>query len=424
MNSPRSASSGEASSSRADRYDPESWGLTTQVATQVVARGGDDRSDAKASADPTIGKPVGGDTWELFVSCLPADAMEQQFDLRSPYFIALHELGGSGGGQLLTAIAKRLNVPIKRLVIRRQSFGTELATLSFFDLRATNGQTVRVYGTDAQSDEVTRNQLRRVLMARSRMCVVLTPSMTQAEWASGLTALAQTLQEQRARTRSLVFVPQADSTVLAALIAGFSRRVVVPVATAPASARAVEAWPFLVASWNKLHASTSPDTPLSLQWLLDSAWPDESPATPPTSASAVAQADAPQLRDDQLLHLHAYANGVAACKGVEACCIFNVLTLQMQARAGRSAVAADVMMRQGRVLVATMQASSVALGLGKVIREGVIKLAEHFVVLRLIRGAPNMLLMVITQYDSDADLAALKAEISQQDRFFKAAIAR
>ncbi|HET8871694.1 MAG TPA: hypothetical protein VFM48_14700 [Aquabacterium sp.] len=421
MNAFRSASTGDSGPSRADRYEPESWVSSTQVATQFTPRGRDSLSDAKTPADPTIGKAVGGNTWELFVSCLPADALEQQFDLRSPYFIALHDLQGQGARRLLMDIAGRLKAPIKRLLIRRQGFGTELATLYFFDLQASNGQPVRVYCTDAKSDDVTRNQLRKVLIARSRMCVVAAPAMGQADLDSAMISLAQTLQQGRARSGALVFVPLADSTVLAASIAGFSRRVVVPVSMAPASEKAVEAWPFLVASWNKLHASTSPETPLNLQWLLDAAWPDD--AAPPADRSPAQEEPSP-LRLDQLLHLNSYANGVASCKGVEACCIFNVLTLQMQARAGRSAVATDVMMRQGRVLVATMQASSVALGLGKVIREGVIKLAEHFVVLRLIRGAPNMLLMVITQYDSDADLAALKAEISQQDRFFKAAIGR
>jgi len=73
------------------------------------------------------------------------------------------------------------------------------------------------------------------------------------------------------------------------------------------------------------------------------------------------------------------------------------------------------------MLIATMQASSQVLGLGKVVKEGVIALDSHQILLRLVPGAPNMVLLVLLQLGSDAELSLFKAEVNRLQAGFKAA---
>lgn len=395
------------------------WGSATQVATQLLDSGQVGGADARKPNDPTIGKPVGSNTWELFVSCQPADALGQQFDLRSPYFIVLHDMDGHLSRKFLMEVAHRLHAPVQKLVIRRQGYGNELATMYFFDLKASNGEVVRVYSADSKADDEIGARLRRVLITRSRMCVVTLGTHDIHDTDVGLAELLQTLRDRQARTSSLVFVPVAESPTLTTAATAFTRQVIVPVYTAPLSRRPLDALPFLVTTWNKLHAGPRPETPKEQLWLLNPEWAQGLAQAPVSKQSA-----SPVLREDQLIHLGAYAKGVGGCPGVQACCIFNVQTLVLQARAGSQEPSADVLVKQGRAIIASMQASSIALGLGQVVREGVVKLADHALLLRLIRGAPNMLLMTVLHYQMEADLIAVKNEIARQDRFFWAALGR
>lgn len=395
------------------------WGNVTQVATQLLDPGHEGGADTRRPNDPTIGKPVGSNTWELFVSCQPADALGQQFDLRSPYFIVLHDMDGHLSRKFLMEVAHRLHSPVQKLVIRRQGYGNELATMYFFDLKASNGEVVRVYSADSKAEDEISAQLRKVLITRSRMCVVTVGTHDPHDTDVGLSDLLQTLRTPHARTSSLVFVPVDESPSLTPAVTAFSRQVVVPTYTAPLSRRPLDALPFLVTTWNKLHAGLRPDTPKGQLWLLNPEW-EQGVA----QAAATKPSTSPVLREDQLVHLNAYAKGVGGCPGVQTCCIFNVQTMALQARAGSPDPRADVLVKQGRAIIASMQASSMALGLGQVVREGVIKLAEHALLLRLIRGAPNMLLMTVLHYKMEADLIAVKNEIGRQDRFFWAALGR
>ena len=54
--------------------------------------------------------------------------------------MVLHDLHGGAGRRMLMDLAARLRVPVQRLVIRRQGFGTELACLYFIEMRASNGR--------------------------------------------------------------------------------------------------------------------------------------------------------------------------------------------------------------------------------------------------------------------------------------------
>ena len=73
------------------RAPEEDWEVTRQTgaATQLM-RDKDDYLDESAR---DIGRKVGPDQYELFVSCDPAEAMQQQIEHLHPEFIAIHDIG-------------------------------------------------------------------------------------------------------------------------------------------------------------------------------------------------------------------------------------------------------------------------------------------------------------------------------------------
>ena len=132
---------------------PEPWQATraqTSIATQIA---GDENDYLAATSDAgNIGRQVGGDQHELFVSCDPAEAMQQQFDHLRPEFIALHDIGTTSSRKLLAGVAAASQRTLQKLVIRRQGYGTPLATLEFVDLPAGDGRSLRLYTTEADAD--------------------------------------------------------------------------------------------------------------------------------------------------------------------------------------------------------------------------------------------------------------------------------
>ena len=54
-----------------------------------------------------IGRQVGANERELFVSCAPPEALQQQFDHVNPEYIAVHDIGTTSSRRLLTGIAVR-----------------------------------------------------------------------------------------------------------------------------------------------------------------------------------------------------------------------------------------------------------------------------------------------------------------------------
>lgn len=404
-------------SERADRYEPESWGIAPDRPTAPSGPRSDKLASQLLQADAIIGRDAGHNTWELLVSCLPADALTQQFELRSPFFMVLHDLHGGAGRRMLMDLAARLRVPVQRLVIRRQGFGTELACLYFIEMRASNGQVVRLYGSEAKADDVTRTQLKRVLLERCRLGILIAPVLSQAEQDSALTALAQTLYEGHTRARRLVVLPLVDAAPLAAGLAGFSRRVVVPVSIAPAHMRPLENWPFVVACWNQLHALT--EKPLQQQWLLEAEWPEEPALASPSQPGDLHTLAG--LSESQLNTLGHYARDMSMLKGVESVAIFNVASMQMAARAGCMSPDDESLMKQARALVASLQALGGTMQTGKALYECAVRYAQHHVWLRPVRGVANMLMMVVVNGDSPTDPAALKAEADRLDRQLAAA---
>jgi len=404
---------------RADRYDPESWGAVSTPSSVSASRPSQPRSSASlpvhglSQLDVRIGRDVGGNTAELLVSCLPADALLQQFEIKSPYFMVLHDLAGSTSRQFLMDLAAKLRLAVQRLVIKKQGFGTELATLYFVDVPASNGQKVRVYGADAKADDITRQHIKRVLLERCRMCVAFAPDMSQAEQESTLISLAQSLRDGQARPARLVFVPLVSSPVLAAGLSGFTRRVLMPVSVAPVQAQTVDNWFFTVAAWNQVHAVQH--KPLQEQWLLDAQWPhigsELASGAQPDVASLAMGAATPATAPT----LSILAQTLASHMGVERVLAFDVVKLTMLAKAGVSGADDDTVMKFVRGWLAHLQAFGAAVGAGKSVQECVVNFQKHQVWMRPLKAHPQVMLVTVLSSANPAVLSWLKSECDQQE---------
>ena len=87
-----------------DASPSDGWEATraqTALATQLQK----DEKDDLEGEQPDIGKPVGRNARELFVSCDPAQAIRQQFEHLRPEFISVHDIGTQSSRKLLASIA-------------------------------------------------------------------------------------------------------------------------------------------------------------------------------------------------------------------------------------------------------------------------------------------------------------------------------
>ena len=157
---------------RSANESPDAWASTraqTALATQLL----EDEGDYLATDKEEVGRQIGGNERELFVSCAPAEALQQQFEHLQPNFIAVHDVATSSSRKLLTGIAAASGRAVQKLVIRRQGYGTALATLEFVELPTADNQLLRLYTTEADADTASRHAIARTLLAYSRLGVVM-----------------------------------------------------------------------------------------------------------------------------------------------------------------------------------------------------------------------------------------------------------
>jgi hypothetical protein len=128
------------------REPPDGWQATrghTALATQVLK----DEDDYLAPERHDVGRQTALNERELFVSCDPALAMQQQFEHLRPDYIAVHDIATASSRKLLIGIAAASNRAVQKLLIRRQGYGTTLASLEFVELPTSDGGLLRMYST-------------------------------------------------------------------------------------------------------------------------------------------------------------------------------------------------------------------------------------------------------------------------------------
>ena len=220
----------------------------TAPSTQI-ARDSDDYLGETAG---DVGRQTRAGEHELFVSCNPAPAMQQQFEHLRPEFIAVHDIGTTSSRKLLASIAAASGRPAHKLVIRRQGYGTALATIHFVELPSAGGTKLRMYSTDCETEPSWRQSLAHMLLAFSRLGVIMVGDRNAPEIASVLSRLRDSMARGPWLNEQLLLLPLGSASNLVNHGMELARDNNVNVRTTPQVTRATDAWGFISSTWNRL----------------------------------------------------------------------------------------------------------------------------------------------------------------------------
>lgn len=406
---------GSTSHSASPSEAADEWQATraqTALATQILR----DEEDYLAPEKHDIGRLTGTDTRELFVSCAPAEAMQQQFEHLHPEFIAIHDVATASSRKLLAGVAAASSRAVQKLIIRRQGFGTALAALEFVELPAPDGSVLRLYSTEADADTAARNALSRTLLAFSRLGVVMVGELAAHAIGPALAPLHDEMRKRPWPNRQLLLLPLASSSTLASHGSDLARSTGVNVRTTPQVTRPADAWGFISGTWNQLRNAGSPAratvaAPAPSRMLHAAAVAANLAATR-MRPMPIPGAGAPEPTNV----LERYVHRLAALAGMVSCCVFDAASGRDISHAGASPSATDLG-SQGAVLLAAMGATSRALGFGHALPEAAVTLGSHHLLLRAVPRHPGLALHVVLD-KSHANLALARLQIARLDSLF------
>jgi hypothetical protein len=292
-------STAQASSPWSDSTPPvstppagETW-LATAARADAATRFARDEEEYLDNENRDVGRRISDAEHELFVSCDPGPALQQQFEHLHPEFIALHDIGSATSRKLLAGVAAASQRKLQKLVVRRQSHGTPLATLQFLELNASDGRIVRLYTTDADSDSASRRMLTRVLLGFSRLAVVMVSDLPHHAIEHALRPLQDEIAIPPWHNRHLLILPLTAAAQLASLGGELARRSGVQVLTTPLVTRPSEAWQFIVNTYGRLKTDGTLTPSRRQADLFGQASPAQAPKPmppiPPAAPAAAAQ---------------------------------------------------------------------------------------------------------------------------------------
>ena len=413
---------------------PDAWQATraqTSMATQFVT----DEDDYLAPEKHDIGRQTGANERELFVSCAPDLAMQQQFEHLHPEFIAIHDIATTSSRKLLIGIAAASGRAVQKLVIRRQGYGTALATLEFVELPTADGTGLRMYATEADADTAARHGLARMLLAFSRLGVLMVGDLPGHAIASALKPFHDFMVSGPWPNRQILLLPLASGSTLVAQGMEMARGTGVNVRTTPQVTRPADAWGFINGTWERLREYTQPDgrrvpalagapagNPIATSRAASNDFtgvgerrgPDRLSMRPmPAVPSAATRAAAPKGLLDR------YVQQLSELPGMVSCCIFDVASGLEVTHAGASPSAADLAMH-GKALLAGMGTSSRSMGLGHTLAEAAITLGSHHLLLRAVPGHPGLALHAALD-KTNANLTLARLQVQRMDALFEGA---
>ena len=417
-----------ASGSFVDRRSSEPDTELLSPATQIVG----DKDVYLGNASSDIGRRVADDQFELFVVCHPAEALLQQFAQHTPDFIAIHDIGTESSARLLAAVAAATSRKVQKLVIRRQGYGVALATLQFVELPLQPGRNLRVYTTQIDADTQARHQLAQVLLAHSRLGVIMVGELPPHALGSSLQPLRDAIASGPWPNRQMLLVPLASTASLPSQAAAMAGHSGVMVRTTPQVTRPADAWSYISGAWNRLNSNAAdaavPSTPPAAAPAQRSTRFDAEAFAPPPAAAAYAatqplelspmpstgaSAALPQTAASAALWGD-YARRCAAIKGVTQCCVFDI---DQQRAIGYSGTqrAAERLAAKGAMLNAVINDTASVLGLAPGQPDAVITLAQHLLLMRPMPGRPRVALhLVIDRHHGNIALA--RAQLQQIDQ--------
>jgi hypothetical protein len=418
---------------------PDAWASTraqTALATQLL----EDETEYLATEKEEVGRQIGGNERELFVSCAPAEALQQQFEHLQPNFIAVHDIGTASSRKLLTGIAAASGRAVQKLVIRRQGYGTALATLEFVELPTTDNQLLRLYTTEADADTASRHAIARVLLAYSRLGVVMVGELPGHAIASALKPLHDDIITGPWPNRNLLLLPLASASTLVTHGLDLGRGTGVGVRTTPQVARPADAWAFITGTWSRLREQTPADGRAvpELGAFKAAAY---QPRRPPI-ATGLPSGDTLPMEDSRppvvltmrpmpaiatpsfsptmpSTLIERYVKQLSELNGVISCCVFEVQSGNPIAHAGANPGSAELALH-GSALIAAMASASRALGFGHALPEAAISLGAHHLLLRGVPRNPGLAMHAVLDKTS-ANLTLARLQVLRLDALFEEA---
>ena len=428
------------SSSKSPGAAADAWQATrahTSIATRIMA----DEDEYLNGEKADIGRQTTADERELFVSCAPAEALQQQFEHLRPDFIALHDVATATSRKLLVGIGAASGRAVQKLVIRRQGQGTPLAMLEFVDLPTADQRPLRLYTTEVEAPDADRQGLAHLLLAYSRLGAVTIGDLDAAALEKALQPLHDAILAGPWPGRDLLLLPLSAAATLAHQAANLGRGTGITVRCTPRVGRPADAWAFITGTWSRLReqGSTGGAHLPQLSGFLPaigaavagarragetSPRPGDEPHSTGTAGPAplsmreIPVAPGPEPATAGNL-LERYVRQVGELAGVIGCCVFEIQSGRPRAYAG-AGPGANELGGRGRELLNTMSAGSNALGLGVAVSEAAITLAAHHLLLRALPRHPELALHAVLD-KSRANLTLARLQVARMDPLFDTA---
>lgn len=414
---------------------PEAWQATraqTALATQIM-RAEDDEPASKRD----IGRPIGNNERELFVSCAPPEALQQQFEHINPEFLVVHDIGTTSSRKLLAGIAAASHRAVQKLYIRRQGYGTPLATLEYVELPTADGSALRMYSTEADADTLSRHGLARTLLAFSRLGVIMVGDLPAHALEAAFKPLHDDILAGPWHNRHLLLLPLAGAAAVASQGIELGRDTRVEVRATPLVTRPADAWGFINGTWARIREHSPP--PVAAGAPRGSRFPrvSEQPVMSqrPSPVPRVDHANAPtmpmplemrpmpevptakaQARVAASGLLDRYAHQLSELTGMVSVCVFELASGREVAHAGASPGAAELA-SHGTELLASITATCRNLGLGHALPDAAITLGAHHLLLRPVPKHPGLALHAVLD-KSHANLTLARLQVQRMDALF------
>jgi hypothetical protein len=414
--------------------EPEGW-QSTRAQTQVAR----DEEAYLSTEQKDIGRQVGDNLRELFVTCDPGPAIQQQFEHLNPEFIAIHDVATHSSRKLLAGIAAASKGAVQQLVVRRQGYGNTLATLEFVELPTGEGNKLRIYSTEVDADTTSRHALARTLLGFSTLGVILVGDVP----GHSITGIFKPLHDDMITgpwpNRNLLLLPLSTANALVTQGMELGRGTGVNVRTTPQVARPADAWNFISGTWGKLRqelrSGAQAPAGYGAQRAIPGAPRESSYPAPRSNAGAQrpmpdpARPSAPlPLRPMPSVPtqssreaasrdpLSRYVQQLSELTGMVSVCVFEVASGRDLIHAGASPGPEDLAMH-GSDLLAAMLTTSRTLGLGHALPEAAITLGAHHLVLRAVPKHPGLAMHAVLD-KTHANLTLARLQIMRMDALF------
>jgi len=403
------------------RIPEEEWQATrelTHVATQILGN----RDEYLAPERREIGRRIGDQQHEMFVVCDPHEALQQQFQQWASDFIAIHDIATDSSPRILAGLAAATQRKVQKLVIRRQGHGMALATLEFAELPAPNGQMLRVYSTRIDADSRQRTEVARVLLAHSRLGVVMVGDLPPHALESALQPLREGIARGPWPGRQLLFVPLSAAGALHQQASQLGGRTGVQVSIAPQAIKPSDAWTSISNTWNRVRGDTSSLVAATRSAAVPTGTGDPIafPAPVRPAATPLPMQPMPPTRpvatpSEPNNPWQAYVRQCIDITGMISCCVFELATQRTLAHAGARPGPASLA-AQGAALQEAVNTAAKAMGLPAAPPDLSVTLSGHHLIVRAIAGHPGLALhAVLDSHATNLMLVRMKLQRLDQD---------